>query len=249
MSGKMRRVYMRPTSKGKVVADKEKFSIRLGVPSDTFDRIGKPLVVGGACAATGAFITSHIIGSATVIKVLGITLYASSGPVGWAIGAAVVAGGAGCSAYVLGRKLKDRFGNTGTYRKDFDGNLSEIGELVADIVFRPMVALAASDWSDDKGDYIIRKLEHWGYDGEWAKVFLQNLRECKGDVLGDTVEMISNEGFDWKKFKDDEIQRKPLFDLAVKQLEEAALDLGGDSLIMQERKEEIVGRLKDGFRN
>ena len=166
-----------------VVADREKFSLRLGVASSFFDNVGKPAVTGGACAAMAALITAHIAGPATVIKILGITIYASSGPVGWAVGAAGVAFGAGYSAHVLGKKMSRRLGSTGTYRKEFDGSLSEIGKLVADIVFRPMAALAMSDWGDEKRDYILREFDHWGYDSAWARHLRRSLairrRSCR----------------------------------------------------------------------
>ncbi len=232
----------------KVVADREKFSLRLGVPPGVLDTVGKPCATGGACAATGALIASHIAGPATVVKVLGYTLYASSGPVGWTVGAAVVAFGVGYSAHTLYRKAKDRFGTTGTYKKDFDGSLSEIGKLVADIVFRPMAALAMSDWSDDKRDYILREFDHWGYDREWAEHFLQDLRECKGDVLGPTMEIISCKGFGGRNIKDKAIKKRHLLDHAIKGLDAAASDFGGDLGIVREREGVICRQLKGNLR-
>ena len=230
----------------KVVADQERFSLRLGVQPSVFDTVGKPLVTGGVCAATGALVTSHIIGPATVIKVLGVTLYASSGPVGWAIGTAVAAFGVGFSAHALGRKIKDRFGTTGTYKKDFDGSLSEIGKLVADIVFRPMAALAMSDWSDDKRDCILREFDRWGYDREWARQFLKNLRECKGEVLGPTMEIISHKGFGDRNIKDKTIVKRHLLDRAIENLDTAVAGFGGAQEIVQE-KEVICSQFKERF--
>ena len=228
----------------KVVADREKFSLRLSVPPSRFDKVGKPLMTGGVCAAVGALVTSHVVVPATVIKVLGITLYASSGPVGWAIGAGAVAFGVGVSAHALGRKAKERFGTTGTYKKDFDGSLSEIGELVADIVYRPMVALAMSNWSNDKRDYILCEFENWGYDRAWARHFLQSLRECKDDVLEPTMEIISCKGFGGRNIKDKAIKKRHLRALAIKNLDAAASDFGGDQGMVQERKGASCRRLK-----
>ena len=230
----------------KVVADQERFSLRLGVRPSAFDTVGKPLMTGGVCAATGALVTSHIIGSATVIKILGVTLYASSGPVGWAIGTAVAAFGVGFSAHALGRKVKDRLGTTGTYKKDFDGSLSEIGKVVADIVFRPMAALAMSNWSDDKRDYILREFDHWGYDREWAEHFLQDLRECKGEVLGPTMEIISCKGFGGRDIKDKAIVKRHLLDHAIKNLNAAVADFGWAQEIVQE-KDKMCGQFQERF--
>lgn len=237
---------MAPNLFEKVVADPERFSIRLGVQPNVFDTVGKPLVTGGVCAATGALVTSHIIGPATVIKVLGVTLYASSGPVGWAIGTAVAAFGVGFCAHVLGRKIKDRFGSTGTYKKDFDGSLSEIGKLVADIVFRPMVALAMFDWNNDKRDCILSEFDRWGYDREWARQFLRDLRECKGEVLGLAMEIISNKGFGERNIKDKTIVKRHLLDHAIKNLDATVADFGGTKEIIQE-KEEICRQFKERF--
>ncbi len=228
----------------KVVADREKFSLRLSVPPSRFDKVGKPLVTGGVCAAVGVMVTNHVIVPATVIKVLGVTLYASSGPVGWAIGAGAVAFGVGVSAHALGRKAKERFGTTGTYKKDFDGSLSEIGELVADIVFRPMVALAMSDWSDDKRKYILNEFDRWGYDRVWARHFLQGLCECSDDVLGPTMEIISCKGFRGRNIKDKAIAKRHLLNLAIENLNAAASDFGGDQRMVQERKGAICRQLR-----
>ena len=231
----------------KVVADREKFSLRLGVPPGLLDKVGKPCATGGACAAIGALVATHIAGPATVIKILGITIYATSGPVGWAIGTGVVAFGAGYSAHVLSKKMSDRFGSIGTYRKEFDGNLSEIGKLVADIVFRPMAALAMSDWSKDKRDYILREFDNWGYDREWAKHFLQGLRECKDDVLGPTMEILSCKGFGGRNITDKTIRKRHLLDQAIKNLGVAASDFGGDQGIVREREAVIRSQLKGEF--
>ena len=232
----------------KVVADRELFSLRLGVSPSVFDTVGKPLVTGGVCAATGALATSYIIGPPTVIKILGVTLYASSGPLGWALGAAAVAFGVGFSAHALGRKAKERFGTTGTYKKDFDGSLSEIGELVADIVFRPMAALAMSDWSDDKRDYMLCEFDRWGYDRAWARHFLQGLRKCRDDVLEPTMEIISCKGFGGRNIKDKAIAKRHLLDLAIENLDAAASDFGGDQGMVQERKEAICSQLRGNLR-
>ena len=229
----------------RVVSDKEKFSLRLGVAPDLLDEVGKPLVTGTACAAIGALVATHVAGPATVIKILGITIYASSGPVGWAIGAAVVAFGAGDSAHVLGKKMSDRFGSTGTYRKEFDGKLSEIGKLVADIVFRPMVAFAMSDWSDDKRDYILRQFKNWGYDENWSRGYLHDLRDSNGDVLGPALKIVSSEGFGGMDIKDKTISKRHLVDRAIENLGAAVLDLDGDREALKEGKELICRRLKE----
>lgn len=235
---------MTPNLFEKVVADREKFSLRLGAAPSFFDNVGKPLATGGACATMAALIATHIAGPATVIKILGITIYASSGPVGWAIGTAAVAFGAGYSAHVLGKAVADRFGNTGTYRKEFDGNLSEIGKLVADFVFRPMVALAMPDWSDDKRDYILRQFDAWGYDGDWSRGFLRNLREDNGDILVPVLDFVSGKGFGRSGVKDKAITKRHLLDLAIKSLDVAALDFDGGQEIIQERKEVICRQLE-----
>ena len=232
-----------------VVADREKFSLRLGVASSFFDNVGKPAMTGGACATIAALIAAHIAGPATVIKILGITIYASSGPVGWAVGAAGVAFGAGYSAHALGKKMSRRFGSTGTYRKEFDGSLSEIGKLVADIVFRPMAALAMSDWGDEKRDYILREFDHWGYDSAWARHFLQGLPKCEDDVLVPTMEIISCKGFGGRNIKDKSIAKRHLLDIAVRNLGAAASDFGGDQGVVREREEVICRRLRGDFRN
>ena len=227
-----------------VVTDREKFSLRLGVPSDFFDKVGKPAATGGACAAIAALIAAHVAAPATVIKILGITVYASSGPVGWAVGAAAAAAfGVGCSAHLLGRKMSDRFGSTGTYRKEFDGSLSEIGKLVADVVFRPMAALAMSDWSEDRRDYILRQFDWWGYGREWARAYLQNLRSGDGDILAPVREVVACRGFGRRDIKDKTISKQRLLDLADSSLDAAASDFGGGQEIFR-RENEIRRRLK-----
>ena len=227
-----------------VVADREKFSLRLGAPSGFFDKVGKPAATGGACAAIAALIAAKVAVPATVVKILGITIYASSGPVGWAAGAAAVAAfGVGYSAHVLGRKMSDRFGSTGTYRKEFDGSLSEIGKLVADIVFRPMAALAMTDWSEGRRDYILGQFDRWGYDREWARAYLQNLRSGDGDVLAPVREVVACRGFGKRDIKDKTIAKHHLLDLAISNLDAAASDFGGGQEIFR-RKGEICRQLK-----
>ena len=223
-----------------VVADREKFSLRLEVPPGFFDKVGKPAATGGACAAVAALIAAKFAVPATVIKILGITIYASSGPAGWAAGAAAAAAfGVGCSAHVLGRKMSDRFGSTGTYRKESDGSLSEIGKLVADVVFRPMAALAMPDWSEDRRDYILRQFDRWGYDREWARAYLQNLRSGDGDILAPVREVVACRGFGRRGVKDKTIAKRHLLGLAISNLDAAASDFGGGSGIVHERKKAI----------
>jgi len=227
-----------------VVADREKFSLRLGPPSGFFDKVGMPAATGGACAAIAALVAAHVAVPATVVKILGITIYASSGPVGWVAGAAAVAAfGAGCSAHVLGREMSDRFGGTGTYRKEFDGNLSEIGRLVADIVFRPMAALAMPDWSEDRRDYILRQFDRWGYDREWARCYLQNLWSGDGDIMAPVREVVTCKGFGRRDIKDRTIAKQHLIGLAIRNLEAAASDFGGGQEIFR-REDEIRRQLK-----
>ena len=233
-----------------VVADREKFSLRLGAASSFLDEVAKPAMTGGACATIAALIAAHVAGPATVIKILGITIYASSGPVGWAVGAAGVAAfGAGYSAYVLGRKAEECFGSTGTYKKDFDGSLSEIGRLVADIVFRPMAALAMTDWNKDRRDYMLRQFDDWGYDSAWARHFLQGLPKCEDDVLGPTMKIISSKGFGGRNITDKAIEKRHLLDLAIAKLDAAASDFGGDQGIVREREEVICRQLKGNLRD
>lgn len=232
-----------------VVADREKFSIRLEVPPDLIDKVGKPAMTGGACGTIAALTAAHIVGPATVIKFLGFTIYASSGPIGWAIGAGVAAFGAGCAAHVLARKAEECLGSTGTYRKEFEGSLSEIGKLVADIVFRPMAALAMSDWNEDRRDYMLRQFDHWGYDRAWARNFLRGLRECKDDVLGPTMEIISCKGFGGWNIKDKAIEKRHLLDRAIEKLDNAASDFGGDQRMVREREEVIRRQLEENFRD
>lgn len=231
----------------KVVADRERFSIRLGVQPSVFDKVGKPALTGSACAAAGALVAAHVVGPATVIKILGITLYASSGPVGWAVGAGVAAFGAGYAAHVLGREINERFGTTGTYKKEFDGSLSEIGMVVADIVFRPMTALALSGWNEARRDYILQEFDRWGYDGEWAKGYVAGLQENGGDVLGPTVEIVSQKGFGGRAIRDKAIGKRNLVDRAIEKLGDAASEFDGAGWIVQEKKEQILRRLEEGY--
>ena len=141
--------------------------------------------------------------------------------------------------------MSDRFGSTGTYRKEFAGSLSEIGKVVADIVFRPVVALAMPDWSEKKRDYILAELDRWGYDREWSRGFLLGLRECKGDVLSPVVEIISGKGFGGRDIKDKTMTKRHLVDRAIENLNAAALDLGDDQEALRTRKELICRRLKE----
>ncbi len=227
----------------RVVADKKKFSIQLGVPMSALDTVGKPLATGGACAAAGALLASHIVGPATVVKILGVTLYASSGPVGWVVGAAGAAFVAGYSAHVIGRKAKDHFGSTGTYKKEFDGSLSDIGEVVADVVFRPTIALAKTEWNDHRQSYILQSLADWGYAEKWARGFLQRLAESSGDILAPTVEILSQKGFGGRKISDEPITKSHLLGRAMETLGKAAADFGGDRGAVRRREGEIRARL------
>ena len=229
----------------RVVADQEKFSIRLGVPHNGSETVGKPLATGGVCATIAALVAAHIAGPATVVKILGVTLYASSGPIGWAIGAGAAAFVAGCSAHVLGRKMAEGLGTTGTYKKDFDGDLSEIGRLVADIVFRPMAALAMPDWGGSRSDFLLNEFDRWGYDRAWSKNYVAGLSECGGEVLVPTVEIISQRGFGERPIKDKSIKKRHLVDHAIKNLDAAALEFGGDQEMLRERRDAISRQLKE----
>ena len=92
---------------------------------------------------------------------------------------------------------------------------------------------------------MLKKFDYWGYDGEWSKNIVAGLRECGGDILSPTMEIISQKGFGERAIRDKAIVKRHLVCCAIENLDAAALDFGGDQEVLRERRDVICSQLKE----
>lgn len=226
-----------------VVADKAKFAFNLGIPESMLDEILKALPLSSLGALLGGWIGWLMTASPIVLKIGGSTLIGASGPVGWIVGGIAGLATGGGLHYAI-KMYKDHLDDTGKVKKEFSGKLSVIGKVVADVVFVPAVYLVMMDWSDKKGDFILSRLKKWGYDDEWSKRFLEELRGSGDDILDRTIQTLKR----WDKhgIKDKAVTKPHLIHCAEILLNEVKLEFSWDQITAEKRKSAIVIRMKEG---
>jgi len=179
-----------------VLADREKFALRLGVPEKKlgeFFKYTKALVVGGGGgAAVGYF--SWLAGLGVFGKILaaaglvaGPTIVAPL-----AVGAALVAGG----TFITGRVRKKYSRVTEIKgKKSFTSPLTELALQIADLVFSPMVRVARIDGElkDCELELIREKMLHWGYSDEFSDDFISEYTEKDLDDLIASYQALTEE--------------------------------------------------------
>ena len=225
-----------------VVADKKKFAVSLGVPESVLDKILGAFPISGAGALIGGIVGAKLAVPAIVLKIGGYTLIGASGPAGWIVGGLVGLAAGGGVHYGI-KKFKKHLGDTGTFKKEFSGSLSKIGQIVADVVFVPAVYLAKMDWGDERRDFILCCLKEWGYDEEWSKRFLKELSDNSGDILDRTMQIISQKKLGG--IKDKHVTKSHLIHRAEELLDKVKQEFAWDQVTVEERKAAIVKRMKE----
>lgn len=225
-----------------VVKDKGKFASSLGVPESVLDEIGKKLNFYAICALIGA-IVAFLLHQSLVITIFGLTIVVASGLLGAIVGGVLWGLGIGVIVYRVLKWYKKKFGDTVVTKTDYSGSLSQIGIIVADVVFVPAACLAKMDWGDDKQHFILKRLKEWGYDEEWSKRFLKELNDSGGDILDRTIQRISKKNLGG--IKDKTVTRSHLIGHAEKLLNNVKQEFAWDQVTVEERKAAIVKRMKE----
>lgn len=160
----------------KVIANPEKFKIKLGIGSDAYtslkagNSVAKLWNVGGAVGTGASVAASNTVASAffgTFWTGVGVTTAVT--PVGWLIGAALVSGGACYGVARLYRSYSDsrveevpKFLNTG---------LDVLGSSIFDLMGSLALKVAAIDGTIDAEEISAIKeyfCEDWGYDQRYV---------------------------------------------------------------------------------
>ena len=159
----------------KVVSDKDKFALALGVPENLTEALGIPIAGGVLIGAVGGMaywivLTTSMGPIAKLAVVLGIM--ASPSPIA-PLSTMIILSMVGASG--IGSYKKYKKWQTKTSKKSFHSRLDVIGVDVAQSVFLPSIAMAlADDKLHPKESAVIkREMKKWGYHKNWIDSFFK----------------------------------------------------------------------------
>ena len=187
-----------------VVADDNKFKIRLGIGEDAYQslKLAKGLQtiwdVKGAAGAGAAAASSSVVagtffgGGGGLLSTLGITATAAT-PVGWVIAAAVASGGAYYGVMSLAGKYKDS--RVETIPKFINTPLDLLGATLFDMVggLALKVAILSNDIDETERNALVDYfVDVWGLEEEYILKSIPILEEqVRGRNLKDMVKALA----------------------------------------------------------
>lgn len=173
-----------------VIANEERFKIRLGVGADAFptvkiaENVRELLgVISAASAGAGAATSATVAGAFFAsgwMTTLGLTVFATT-PAGWVAGAAVISGGAYYGvARLVGRYRASR---VDTIPQFLNSNIDMLGMAILDALGAVALRVAAADGAVTATERACLEsyfVEEWGFDRGYAHAALSALEDGLG---------------------------------------------------------------------
>jgi hypothetical protein len=210
------------TTLRKVLANRELFAIKLGIPDSYLAELTTALTAFSAGAAgTGVVTYLTAIASMSPFGHFLVWLGVASAPaVLWpaALGGVVLAAGA------YGTRQVQRMYSSVTViegKRSFSNPLSELALAVADIVFLPLTILIRADGKSMPAEIqqITKNMEAWGYDSDFIETFLKSSLDEDINASMDRFKTLLQEIRNGK-------EQKLLRDVCVRRMKKQVLAMG-----------------------
>ena len=192
----------------RVIANEEKFKIKLGIGRDAFASLKAANIAGqfwdiGGAAGTGVTVASSGAVASTFFGTFwtGIGLAAATTPVGWVIGAAVVSGGA---YYGVSRLFRSYSGSRiDEVPKFINSGLDVLATSALDLLGSLALKIAFIDGKFDSSEHaamVSYFVEEWGYDHDYVdhalNVLEQNIDRSRLSDMAATLAQFANDNPD-----------------------------------------------------